>query len=46
MKCNNIRCPYYKKPEKPDWAERYIGMTVKEGQCKHSYCKLKLRGSK
>lgn len=44
MVCNNIKCPHYRKAEKRDWVERMIGVTVKSGGCKFSWCKLKRNG--
>lgn len=41
MKCNNIKCPYYLKPEKRSWLEKEVGVTAKDGECKYGYCKLR-----
>lgn len=40
MKCNNINCPYFLKPDKRDFVEKVIGVTAKVGLCKYGYCKL------
>lgn len=41
MQCKNIKCPYYRKPEKRDYVEKMLGVTNKNGGCKHSYCKAR-----
>lgn len=40
MKCNNIKCPYFLKPDKRGLVEKKIGITAKAGLCKYSYCKI------
>lgn len=40
MVCNNVKCKYYRGPEKRDWVERQIGVTAKTGGCKYNYCKI------
>lgn len=40
MMCKNIKCPYYKKPDKRDFIDKLIGVKAKNGGCKYNYCKL------
>ena len=40
MKCNNIKCRYYKKPSKRDWFVKFIGVKRKTGECSYGYYKL------
>ena len=46
MRCENVKCPYYKAPEKRDWAEKSIGVTKKQGGCKFSWCKMGKNGKR
>ena len=40
MNCENVKCPYYRKPPKRDWVDKMIGTTRKSGGCDKPYCKL------
>lgn len=41
MQCTDIKCPYYRGPEKRDWAEKMVGIKGKIGGCNYNYCKLR-----
>lgn len=40
MTCNNVKCPYYRRPTKRDLVDKMIGVKEKTGGCKFLYCKL------
>lgn len=39
MTCDNIKCPYYRKPMKREWWEVQVGVKDKKGGCKYNFCK-------